>query len=131
MAGRFVDVEIQSGRAEAVPLAQHSVGRRARQRHAKRRRQIQLGIGEFGCVARADDQRAFRPAPLESSVAGDVVAVAVRAQNRGRGQRVLVEVIENGVRLQARIDDDAIVPPGKMGDIGILLERRRNDAPHG
>ena len=41
-------------------------------------------------------------------------------------QGVLAEVVQDGLRLQAGIEHNAVISPGKMGDIGVLLKRKRD-----
>src|SRR5262245_59468626 len=99
MAGRFVDVEIQAGCAEPLALAECSVGRWAQQRHTKRSREVQFWIRELFRIAGADHQRTIWPTSFERVVTSDVVAVTVGADDGRRRQSVLIQVIENRVRL--------------------------------
>ena len=113
MAGRFEHVQIQSGRGEPLAFVKRrSAGGLVRSKPNAADR-FECRIGELLRVARADHERAIGPALLQRRIAGDVVAVTVRANDRRRRQRVLAQIVDDGVRLEARVEDDAVIPAGK------------------
>ena len=87
---------------------------------------LQLRIGQLRRVAHADHQRARGPAVLQRGVAGDVVAVAVRAEDGSRREPVLFEIFEDRVRLETRVEHDAVIAISQVGDVGVLVEGQRN-----
>ena len=95
---------------------------------SKGRRKIQRRVGQFVRVAGADDDWAVRITLLQPPVAGNMVAVAVRDQDGRRLQTVLVQIRQDFVRLQTRIEHQTIVASLKVGNVGIFLKRGRDNA---
>ena len=56
-----------------------------------------------------------------------MIAVAVCVQNGCRSQPLLFKMLNDFLRLQARIDDHAIVSSLERGNIGILLKKVRDN----
>ena len=88
--------------------------------------QVQLGVGQQRRLAGADDQRRRGKRLLHRLVAGDVVGVAVRVQDRRRRQTLVAQEFENDVRLQARVDDHGVAAAGQPGHVGVFLEGHGN-----
>ena len=65
----------------------------------------------------------FGKSLLERAVASDVVAVSVRNQDGRRRKRVLVEVAQDFVGFESRVEDKQSIASRKVGNVGILLER--------
>ena len=57
-----------------------------------------------------------------------MVAVAVRTHDGAGCQRMVLQVAENRLRVETGVDHDAVVPPGQMRNIGIFVERGRNNS---
>ncbi len=78
----------------------------------------------------ADHDRTVGKSLFQGAIAGDVVAVAVRDENRGGPQVVIVEVSQDFLGLEPRIDDQTVVAPLKMGNICVFVKGRRDHRSH-
>jgi hypothetical protein len=70
-----------------------------------------------------DEQRAFGPTLLDRSVAGDMVAMAVRIQNGRWHEFPPVEDLDNAMRFEPGVDHEAVLTAGQPGDVSIFLEK--------
>ena len=67
----------------------------------------------------------------EGSVAGDVVGMAVREENRDWGEPRLLDPLHNRAGLKAGVDDEAFPGAGAADDVAIFRKRGRLDPGHG
>ena len=63
-------------------------------------------------------------------ISRDVVAVTVRTDDRTGHKRALIEIFEDLLRFEARVEHNAVVSAGEMRNIGILVEGGGNDSPN-
>ena len=82
---RYVEhFESHPRRLHHVAFLHHTVGRRTDDAEAERRAQVQVGAGQERRIVGADDERGGGERLLHRLVAGDMVGVAVRIEDRRR-----------------------------------------------
>ena len=131
MARQVQHLEAQAGRLHHVALQHGAVGRRADDRDAEGGAEVQIGAGQQGRLAGADDQRGGGERLFHRLVAGDVVGVPVRVQDRGRRQALVAQEVEDDLRLQAGVDDHGVGAAGQPGHVGVFLEGHGNQRAEG
>ena len=111
MAGDLADLERQAGQLDALAVGDEPVGRGARQRHSERGAQIGVGIGQQPGLVAADQQGCRGVGLLHRGVAGNVVDVPVRVENRRDLQRSALEHLEDRLQVEAGIDHQRLPLP--------------------
>lgn len=124
MPRRFKYVEFDSSRLETIALVQQPIRRRTGEVETERSRKVECGIGQLLGVSRTYHDRAIGPAYPQSSVANDVVAMPMSANDSSGSQRAGVQILEDRIRLETRVEHNAVVPAWEMRNIGILVKRR-------
>ena len=85
MAGDLKHLERQFGGFIGLAVAHSAICGRARDRHAECCTHVQPRISQHRGIARADQKRHVRETLLQSGIAGNVIDMPVRIQNRGYG----------------------------------------------
>ena len=122
MAGNGEDMDVDPAGGKDLAVANRDVGRGADQRKPIARRKVENRIGQLWGVFDADDDSAVRPALLQGRVSGDMVGMAMRDEDGGRRQAVLLQVIDDLLPVHAGIDHEAIGAAIAMEDVSIFSE---------
>ena len=91
-----------------MPPAAAAVGRGGGDWHAMSRGEIQLRVDELLGISSSDDKRAIGPLPLEGGHPPDMVRMTMGDKNHRRDQVLGFEGLDNILRLQAGIEDEAL-----------------------
>lgn len=75
----------------------------------------------------ADDDRALGPSFFESAIASNMVGMPMREQDSCWRQCMFGERVEDCLRIEPWVDDDAITAASKRQEIGVLVERHGYD----
>ena len=93
----------------------------------ERPRQVLDGIRQLDSIPCANSQGTFRPSPFQGVISGNVIGVAMRVQNGCRCAIQRLQLLDDRLVLETRIENQTIVPAFKIGNIGVLSEHAVHD----